>query len=217
MSQPDRRADDSATAEPITVFSDYVCPFCYLGRASLAAFRERRDDPPATEWHPFDLRGHKRGADGEIDESVDDGKDDDYFAQVRENVARLSEEYGVELDLEAVPDIDSWNAQQAALYVRDERPDRFEAFDDAVFEAYWTDHRDVGDPDVLAELAADAGLDPEAVRTALASDEWESRLEARFRDAKEMGVTGVPTFAYRGHAARGAVPPEQLERLVAGE
>ena len=200
----------------VTVFSDYVCPFCYLGRASFERFRREREGALDAEWHPFDLRGQKRDGGGEIDDSVDDGKDEEYFERVRENVARLGERYGVEVDLDAVPDVDSWNAQQAALYVREERPDAFEAFDDAVFAAYWDDHRDIGDPDVLADLAAEAGLDPGAVGTAAGSDEWERRLEAAFREAREAGVTGVPTFAYGRHAARGAVPPEQLERLVDG-
>jgi predicted DsbA family dithiol-disulfide isomerase len=47
-------------------------------------------------------------------------------------------------------------------------------------------------------------------------DEREAALEERFAAAKEADVTGVVTFAYEGYAARGAVPPEQLERLVEG-
>ncbi|GGL70520.1 DSBA oxidoreductase [Halocalculus aciditolerans] len=202
--------DDDA----LTVFSDYVCPFCYLGRASLQQYRATRDEPLDVTWHAFDLRGHKRDEHGEIREDVDDGKDDDYFEEVRENVQRLSEEYGVDIDFDAVPDIDSWNAQQAALYVREET-DAFAAFDDALFEAYWTDYRDIGDVDVLADVAGDVdGVAVEAVRDAATSDEWEARLESEFEEAKQLGITGVPTFAYDGHAARGAVPPEQLERLV---
>jgi len=41
-------------------------------------------------------------------------------------------------------------------------------------------------------------------------------VRAKFTEAQQQGVTGVPTFAYDGHAARGAVPPEHLERLVEG-
>jgi len=44
------------TADRLTIYADYVCPFCYLGTRSLAQYREGRDEPLAVEWHPFDLR-----------------------------------------------------------------------------------------------------------------------------------------------------------------
>ncbi|MFW5939267.1 MAG: DsbA family oxidoreductase [Halolamina sp.] len=205
-----------AEADEVVVFSDYVCPFCYLGRESLAQYREQRDAPLDVEWHAFDLQGNKRDENREIREEVDDGKDDAYFERVRENVDRLGETYGVEIDIDAVPDTDSWAAQQAALYVREEHPEQFGAFDDALFEAYWNDHRDIGDPDVIAAAAETAGLDGDEVRDAVVDDEWADRLEAEFQTARDRGVTGVPTFAADGHAARGAVPPGQLERLIEG-
>ncbi|MDX1747979.1 MAG: DsbA family protein, partial [Halobacteriales archaeon] len=94
----------------LQVYSDYVCPFCYLGRASLSAYRAESEDPPEVDWRPFDLRSHKRGPDGTIRDDVDDGKDEDYFAQVRQNVDRLSEQYDVEIDLDFARTVDSWNA-----------------------------------------------------------------------------------------------------------
>jgi len=216
MSETDSVVDRDDAADEVVVFSDYVCPFCRLGRASLELYREDRDAPLSVEWHPFDLRGYKRDESREIQSDVDDGKDDDYFEQVRENVERLSEEYGVDADIDAVPDTDSWNAQQAAFYVREEQPELFDAFDDALFAAYWDDHRDIGDPDVIADVADAVGLDAEAIRAAATDDAWADRLAEQFEAARERGVTGVPTFAADGHAARGAVPPEQLERLIEG-
>ena len=205
------------STDRIEVYSDYVCPFCYLGRASLRQYLDETEDPPDVEWRFFDLRGHKRGPDGEIDESVDDGKDEDYFEQARENVRRLQERYDVEMSLDLSRDVDSWNAQQAALHVKQVCDDEtFLAFHDAVFDALWQDGRDVGDPDVLAEIAADVGVDPDEVRDAVDDEQLERELRERFDAARERGVTGIPTFAYGEHAARGAVPPEQLRRLVDG-
>lgn len=212
-----RESTDAVDAQDeLLVYSDYVCPFCYLGRASLERYRDQRAEPLATGWHPFDLRGYKRDDDGEIRENVDDGKDEEYFAQVRENVSRLEAEYDVSMDIDAVPDVDSWDAQQAALYVQEERTEAFAEFHDALFEAYWTDHRDIGSEDVLVDVAESAGVDGDEVRRAVESDEWADRLEAAFEEARDLGITGVPTFVADGHAARGAVPPEQLRRLVEG-
>jgi len=67
-----------------------------------------------------------------------------------------------------------------------------------------------------ADVAEDVGLDPKEIRSAVADEAWHERLEAQFAEAREAGVTGVPTFAYDGYAARGAVPPAQLRRLVEG-
>jgi predicted DsbA family dithiol-disulfide isomerase len=205
-----------ATDESLTMYADYVCPFCYLGEASLEQYQEGREEPLEIEWHPFDLRGGQRGPDGEIDTTVDNGKDEDYYAQAKENVERLQEEYGVEMSLSIATDIDSKNAQQAALYVRETHPEKFEGFHERVFDALWQDERDIGDPDVLTDIAADLDIDAADLREAIEDDEREAALEERFAEAKAAGVTGVPTFAYEGYAARGAVPPAQLERLVEG-
>jgi predicted DsbA family dithiol-disulfide isomerase len=205
--------------DQITVYSDYVCPFCYLGRRSLEAYQEDRDEALAIEWHPFDLRAHKRGPDGEIDHAVEDGKDDAYFEQVRENVARLREAYDADemLSLDALPEeVDSFPAQVASDYVNETYPDRWLAFDEAVFEALWIEGRDIGALEVLVDVADATGLDGEEIRAAVMDDERRERLREQFAAAQQAGVTGVPTFDYDEQRARGAVPPEQLERLVEG-
>ncbi|WP_121822891.1 DsbA family oxidoreductase [Halostella salina] len=207
-------AQDPAT---VTVYSDYVCPFCYLGRKSLAQYQETRDGDLAIDWHPFDLRAGKRGPDGAIDHSVDDGKDDDYYEEAKRNVQRLQEEYGVEMTTEIATDIDSLDAQVASYYVREHYPqETWLTFDWAIFDALWQDGRDIGDEAVLTELAADSGVDPDEVRSAIADDQLRESVREQFDAARQQGVRGVPTFVYQGHAARGAVPPEQLERLVEG-
>ncbi|QAU13339.1 DsbA family oxidoreductase [Halorubrum sp. BOL3-1] len=208
---------DADEPEAITVYSDYVCPFCFLGRSVMAQYRDQRKKPLNVEWHPFDLRSGKRQPDGSINTDIDDGKDEDYYSQARENVRRLQEKYDVEMAQEIRRDVDSWDAQQASLYVREEHPEKWEAFDDAIFEALWTDARDIGSPDVLADLASDIGLHPEEIRDALEDEEWETHLESVHQEASQIGITGVPTFVYDGQAARGAVPPEHLQRLVEGQ
>jgi predicted DsbA family dithiol-disulfide isomerase len=208
---------ESETAESITVYSDYVCPFCYLGRESLRRYQDRRADPLEIDWHPFDLRSGKRREDGTIDHAIDDGKDDEYFEKAKENVRRLQEEYDVEMELELSRDIDSLNAQLVSYHVKNEYDyDQWLALDKSILAALWTEGRDIGDPAVLEELVEDVGLDPAIVEQTLGDDALRAELHDQFRAAQREGVTGVPTFAYEGHAARGAVPPEHLERLVEG-
>jgi predicted DsbA family dithiol-disulfide isomerase len=203
--------------DEITVYSDYVCPFCYLGRESLRRYQATRDEPLAIDWHPFDLRSNKRRPDGSIDHDVDDGKDDEYFEQARENVRRLQEQYDVEMTLEIAMEVDSLPAQVVSYRVKQDEPyEAWLAFDEALLAALWEDGRDIGDEDVLVDIAEDVGLDPAVVEEALADEGLRAEIEAQFDEAHGAGVTGVPTFSYDGYAARGAVPPEQLERLVEG-
>lgn len=195
-------------ADHITVYSDYVCPFCYLGRQSLEAYRRTRGDELGIEWRPFDLRSEKRGPDGEIDHSVEDGKDEAYFDRVRENVARLKDEYDADemLALDDLPEnVDSLNAQVAAHYVDSEYPGQWLAFDEGVFEALWVEGRDIGDGDVLADIAEDVGLDGDEIRAAITDERRRDRLREQFAEARQHGISGVPTFVYGEHVARGAV------------
>lgn len=210
----------SESSESVLVFSDYVCPFCYLGRKSLESYQDTRETALTVDWKPFDLRGQKRQADGTIDFSIDDGKDEEYYADVRENVGRLQEEYGADemLGLDAVPDeIDSLNAQLASLYVQSEFPDRWDAFDAAVFDALWVDGKNIESPDVLVEIAEACGIDPGEIRSVLEDSAYRDQLHDDFEHARQLGITGVPTFVYDEYMARGAVPPEHLERLVEGD
>lgn len=184
----------------ITVYSDYVCPFCHIGRRSLEEYQEARDRELVIDWLP-----------------VDDGKDDAYFDQVGRNVARLKDEYGADemRSLDELPEkIDSFDAQVASFYVKDEHPDRWLAFDEAIFEALWIEGRDIGEIEVLTELAEAVGLDGGEIRRAVMDDDLHDRVRAQCTGAQRHGVTGVQTFAYDGFAARGAVPPEPLARLV---
>jgi len=201
----------------ITVYSDYVCPFCYLGRKSLSRYQATRDSELEIDWHPFDLRSQKRNPDGSIDHSADDGKSDDYYEQARQNVRRLQEQYDVEMTLEIATDVDSLPAQTASYYVKEHYPyETWLDFDEAVFDALWIEGEDIGDEDLLVELASEAGIDGDEISAALADDSLAETVRERFDEAQQAGVTGVPTFAYDGYAARGAVPPEHIERLVEG-
>jgi predicted DsbA family dithiol-disulfide isomerase len=203
----------------LTVYWDYVCPFSYLGRQSLGKYQDQRETELEIDWHPFDLRSKKRGPDGELDHPVDDDKPDVYFNRVRQKLTELQEEYGAEemLFTDEIPEeIDSFDAQAASVYVAAEYPDQWVAFDEAVFEALWIDGRDIGDVDVLADIAEATGLDGDEIRAAVSDEELRDRLRDQFAAAQNDDISGVPTFQYDGNEVRGVVPPGQLEQLVEG-
>ncbi len=214
----EQEPDPPARTDTVRMYSDYVCPFCYLGRESLSRYRESRSAPLAVDWHPFDLRAGQRTPDGSIDAEADDGTDEDYYAKARENVERLAKKYDIEMSQTLATDVDSLSAQLVSLHVKESSPDAWAALDDALFAALWEHGRDVGDREVLADVAEGVdGIDATVVDDALADDDLRERLDDLFMAARRDGVTGVPTFAYDGYAARGAVPPEHLQRLIEGE
>jgi len=218
MSDATTGSETATTDDRITVYSDYVCPFCYLGRRSLSEYQSEREERLEIDWRPFDLRSGKRNPDGTIDHDADDGKDDAYYEQAKTNVRKLREKYGADqMEVELATDVDSLPAQLVSVAVRDQSDyETWLDFDERVFEALWHDGRDIGSVDVLVDIATAVGVDADFVREVLDDEERRSALEAQFREAQQQGITGVPTFAYEGHAARGAVPPEQLQRLVEG-
>lgn len=205
------------TAGPLVVYADYVCPFCFLGYESLNRYQESRATPVAVEWHPYDLRSGQRDSDGEVDPSVDNGKDEEYYENARRNVERLADQYGVEMKQSLDRTVDSFDAQRVAYAAADEHPEAFEAFHRGVFDALWRDGRDIGDPAVLEEIALDAELPDGFVTGTLGSEASREAVESAFTAAQSRRITGVPTFLYGEHAARGAVPPDHLRRLVEGE
>lgn len=208
---------DSHETDRLLVYADYVCPFCYLGRQSLEQYQGTRERPLEIDWQPFDLRRGKRNPDGSIDHSVDDGKDDEYFEQAKQNVRRLQERYDVEMAQEIATGVDSLPAQIASYAVEKRYPyETWLEFDVAIFDAIWREGEDIGDEAVLVDLATDVGVDGDEIRAALRNETLRAELREAFAEAQQAGVTGVPTFSYDGYVARGAVPPEQLERLVEG-
>jgi len=203
-------------SDTVTVYADYVCPFCYLGYASFDRYRDDREEPLPAEWHPFDLRANKRRPDGTIDHTADDDKDEAYFEEAKQNVRRLADNYGVEMAQELARDVDSFPAQRVAFRAQTDRPEAFDAFHRGLFDALWEDGRDISDPDVIASVGSAAGLPEGFVAETLDDDGSVDALEAAFDAAQRDRITGVPTFVTGEQAARGAVPPEQLRRLVEG-
>jgi predicted DsbA family dithiol-disulfide isomerase len=87
---------------------------------------------------------------------------------------------------------------------------------DRLMEAYWTEARNIGDPDVLRALAAEAGLPAEEVEDVLAGDRYRDRVGTSTREAYAMGANAVPAFVLdRRLLVLGAQPDEVFEQAFA--
>ena len=89
-----------------------------------------------------------------------------------------------------------------------------EAIHDALFRAYFVHGRNLGDAEVLLDLARSVGLPEQEAKAVLGERSFSAAVDEDWRISRQAGVTGVPTFAAGGYGIVGAQPYEELERLV---
>jgi predicted DsbA family dithiol-disulfide isomerase len=89
-----------------------------------------------------------------------------------------------------------------------------EAIHDAMFRAYFVDARNIGDPEVLVEIAASVGLPAAQAREVIEKRTHKAAIDADWEKSRRYGVTGVPTFVIGSNGVVGAQPYEALEALV---
>jgi predicted DsbA family dithiol-disulfide isomerase len=88
------------------------------------------------------------------------------------------------------------------------------ALHDKLYRAYFVEARNIGDADLLVELAASVGLPAEEVRAVLTERRFKDAVDADWAKSHQYGVTGVPTFVAGGYGVVGAQPYEVLEQLL---
>lgn len=201
----------------LDILSDPICPWCYIGKANLDRALERAGDHPfEIEWHPFQLNPDMPagGADRRTYlEAKFGGKAQAVAAYARVTWVAASAGLVINFDaMERTPN--TLNAHRLIHWAGIEA--RQSLVVSALFRAYFTEGRDIGDVEVLADLADSAGMDGAIVTRLLASDADIADIQARDRNSRELGVNSVPTFIVdHRHAVPGAQPPEMWDKVIA--
>lgn len=195
----------------VEIISDAVCPWCYVGRRRLAKAidRVKGGHEVRVRWKPFQLnpgmpkegmsrkeyREKKFGSPQKVEE-------------LDRRMMGVGAEEGIPFALDRIQKTPNtfdahrllWKAGQEGVQ---------DAVADGLFRAFFTEGRDLGDRTVLADIAAAAGMNREAVAAFLDSDQGSKEVRAEEQKGREIGVEAVPTFIVGGkYLISGAQTPE---------
>lgn len=197
----------------VSVYSDYTCPWCYIGAARLEQLKEELGDEVElrTEWKPFEIHP----------EVPQEGMPVDALPYPRAHweamVAQLRQQAASEgLEMTELKTVaNTHRALVASAYVQAEEPERFEAFHHNLFRGYFGEGRNIADPAVLREIALESGVDAGRMEEALGTGRYERELADTTATARRLGITGTPTFVFGDrYGAVGAQPVEELRRVA---
>ncbi len=200
----------------LDILSDPVCPWCMIGKARLdRALEAKPDHPFVIEWHPFQLNPDmpKEGMDRKAYlEAKFGGKAG--AARAYAPIDAAAKESGFEIDWASIPHIpNTLDAHRLIHWAGLEQKQT--PVVSGLFKAYWREGRDIGDHEVLADVADSAGMDAAVVSRLLASDADAEDVASRDAHSRERGVTGVPTFVIANqHVVPGAQPTELWLQLI---
>ena len=202
----------------VEIWSDVVCPWCYIGKrrfeTALDRFEHRGD--VEVEYRSFELNPNAQAQEPGNSEEALARKYGLSLEQARGLNARVVDaaageglQYRLDIakrgntfDAHRLLHLAAAGGKQAALKER-------------LMAAYFVEGRAIGDRDTLVELAGQVGLDPERARVALDSGEFADDVRADEREAAELGITGVPFFVInRRYGVSGAQSPEVIEKAL---
>ena len=201
----------------LEIYSDIICPWCYIGKARLDKALEILGDKVAFEvvWRPFELnpsmapegmcrKEYRTCKFGSWERSLEMDRDITVKAAADGLTFNLDK-------LTRTPN--TFNCHRLLWFA--EKASSQEAIASLLFQRYFTDGADIGDINVLADVAADAGLNKVEVQDFLQSDQGVAEVKEEAQKGIRLGISGVPAFVLEGDViASGAQTPEHFIELL---
>jgi predicted DsbA family dithiol-disulfide isomerase len=184
----------------VEIWSDVVCPWCYIGKRRFEdaielvrdeidvqmVFRPYQLDPTASSTNPMPVsEAYARKFGGQ-----------EQAEQIIRKITAVAAEDGIEFHMERAVRANTLDAHRLLLLATGSGHQV--ALKQRLLEAYFTDGLNVGDHDVLADCAADVGMDRDVARDFLDSDDGVIEVRQDLELASELGITAVPTFVFNG-------------------
>ena len=199
----------------IDIYSDTVCPWCYLGKRRFdVAVAARPHFEPRVTWRPFELNPDLP-ADG-VDRAAYLAArvgDAERVAAVHAELKRQGEASGIDFRFDLIRRMPN-TRRSHLLIAHAARSGLQAAVKERIMRAYFEEGCDVGDTEELVRLAAEVGLSERAARSALVLRSGQDGVIAAERHAGVLGITGVPTFVFDGqYTVSGAQDVGTLARI----
>ena len=200
----------------LDIISDPICPWCYIGKARLdKALAEHPDHTFEIKWRPFQLNPDMPAEGMDRREYLETKFGKDGAVKAYAVVEQHAKDSGIHIDYAKI--------QRTPNTIDAHRLIRWAGIEgkqtDVVTELFKRNFElgeDISDHAVLVDVAKSAGMDGEAIARLLDSDADLAETRAEDRQAREMGVQGVPTFIVAGtYALSGAQPAETWAQVIA--
>ncbi|MEK3734734.1 MULTISPECIES: DsbA family oxidoreductase [Paenibacillus] len=196
----------------VEIWSDYGCPFCYIGKRrfeqALEQFPHR--DQVQVVYRSFELDPNANYKPGLTLDELLSGKYGMSIEQAKaanENVTRQAASVGLEYRMDQAVPANSFDAHRLAHYASQHGV--MKEMTERLFKAYFTEGQNLQDRAVLADLAAEVGLSRDEAAAVLDSEAFSTEVRADEEAAAKLGVRGVPFFVLGGrYAVSGAQPLE---------
>ncbi len=200
----------------VEVWSDIVCPWCYIGKRRFEAALSRFDGEVGIEWRSFQLDPSTPTGDPRpVGESLS-ARLGLSAAQVKgmfAHVTQIAAGEGLAYDFDRARTANTLDAHRLLHFAK---PHGLQgALQERLMHAYFTEGADIGDQAVLAGLAGKVGLDEVAAKQALADGSHEADVRADIATARAYGISGVPFFVFDQRVGvSGAQPVEVFEQAL---
>jgi predicted DsbA family dithiol-disulfide isomerase len=200
----------------IDIYSDTVCPWCYLGKRRFElAVAARPQYEPRVTWRPFELNPDlpAEGVDRAAYLAARIGSPE-RVAQAHAELKRQGEASGIDFRFDLIERVPN-TRRSHLLMAHAARCGRQTVVMDRVMRAYFEEGCDIGDIEVLVRLGVEAGLAERESRAALVLRAGQDGVIAAERHATVLGITGVPTFIFDGqYTISGAQDVGTLARVL---
>jgi predicted DsbA family dithiol-disulfide isomerase len=194
----------------IEIWSDLLCPFCYIGKRQLeAALRQfEHSEHVKITWKSFQLDpAAERNPNFNTYERLARkyGNTVEWAKQMTSQIAERAASLGLKFDYDRTIPTNSMDAHRLIhLAAKHGLQDQAE---ERLFAAYFSEGQHIGDPQILKQLGVEIGLDADEVEATLASDEFAKEVRSETREAQSMGIAGVPFFLMNRKLAVGGAHP----------
>ena len=192
----------------IQMFSDFICPFCYIGFAVMKGLQPEFGFE--LEWRGYQIHP-EWPAEGIPAEKVREGSSAEVRRSAWERISAMADAVGLEMRPPSVL-CNSRTALMVAEYACE--TGKSDAFEERVYRAYFHDLENIGDAAVVARLATESGIDAGELDAALKSGKYEMKLKNNALVANRRGVSGVPTFFIGDYPIVGAQSAEVMRQLL---